>query len=70
MEGDVSLTDVTYLKIVADQVHSFIAIIFPDGSGPYSTYAWIIYPATLHTLGLIYQSFRKVMYECLFALAN
>ena len=30
---DVSLTRVTYLNIVADQVHPFMAMVFPDGSG-------------------------------------
>ena len=30
---DVSLTRVTYLDIAADQVHPFMAMVFPDGSG-------------------------------------
>ena len=30
---DVNLTRVTYLNIVADQVHHFMAMLFPDGSG-------------------------------------
>ena len=30
---DVNLTRVTYLNIVADQVHPFMAMVFPDGSG-------------------------------------
>ena len=30
---DVNLTRVTKLNIVADQVHPFMAMVFPDGSG-------------------------------------
>ena len=30
---DVTLTCTTYLNIVADQVHPFMATVFPDGSG-------------------------------------
>ena len=30
---DVNLTRVTHLNIVADQVHRFMAMVFPDGSG-------------------------------------
>ena len=30
---DVNVTRVTYLNIVADQVHPFTAMVFPDGSG-------------------------------------
>ena len=30
---DVTLTRTTYLNIVADQVHPFMAMVFPDGSG-------------------------------------
>ncbi|KAJ8276573.1 hypothetical protein COCON_G00083250, partial [Conger conger] len=30
---DVNLTHATYLNIVADQVHPFMATVFPDGSG-------------------------------------
>ena len=30
---DVNLARVTYLNIVADQVHPFMAMVFPDGSG-------------------------------------
>ena len=30
---DGNLTRVTYLNIVADQVHPFMAMVFPDGSG-------------------------------------
>ena len=30
---DVTLTRTTYLNIVADQVHPFMATVFPDGSG-------------------------------------
>ena len=30
---DVNLTRVTYLNIVADQAHPFMAMLFPDGSG-------------------------------------
>ncbi len=30
---DATLTHTTYLKIVKDHVHLFIAMVFPDGSG-------------------------------------
>ncbi|KAF7654794.1 hypothetical protein LDENG_00064660, partial [Lucifuga dentata] len=30
---DVTLTCTTYLNIVANQVHTFMAMVFPDGSG-------------------------------------
>uniref|UniRef100_A0AAY5KPB9 Tc1-like transposase DDE domain-containing protein n=1 Tax=Esox lucius TaxID=8010 RepID=A0AAY5KPB9_ESOLU len=30
---DVNLTDAAYLNIVADQLHPFMAMVFPDGSG-------------------------------------
>ena len=45
---DANLTRVTYLNIVAyHQVHLFMAMAFPDGSGLFSR---IMRPATLHTL--------------------
>ncbi len=35
---DVTLTHTTYhLKIVADHIHPFMAIVFPDGSGLFQT---------------------------------
>jgi len=30
---EVNLTHVTYRNIIADQVHPFMAMVFPDGSG-------------------------------------
>ncbi len=30
---DATFTRTTYLKIVADHVHPFMAVVFPDGSG-------------------------------------
>ena len=33
IDVDVTLTPNTYLNIVADQVHPFMAKVFPDGSG-------------------------------------
>ena len=32
---DVNLTLSTYLNIVADQVHTFTAVVFLDGSSPF-----------------------------------
>jgi len=39
---DATLTRTTFLKIVADQVHLFMAVVFPGG--------WIMHPATLKKL--------------------
>ncbi len=44
---DVTLTHTTYLKTVADHVHSSIAIAFPDGMASFSR---IMHPTTLQSL--------------------
>jgi len=52
------LTRATYLNIVADQVHSFMTMVFPGGSGLFQQHN-----APSHTAHIVQEWFKELVEE-------